>query len=164
MCLKYIASSAINVTCLLMSFCLGTCISIYCDYFNFYKLWFGFFFEECPPLRAGSLVKGKINGKFENGYLVTANFGSETLNGILYLVSHQPLETTLPLSRKCGRKRSRKEADPSSLMSDKGGYNIFCAEQYSKLRPLYSGKEKVIVKHINSLWNNLVESEKEVMT
>lgn len=110
------------------------------------------------------MVKGKINAKFENGYIITANFGSNILNGILYHVPFQsdgrynsPL-----LSNNCGRKRSRRETDPSGLDSHVGGYNIFFAEHYSKLRPLYSGKEKVMVKYINSLWNNLTESEKEV--
>ncbi|ONK68372.1 uncharacterized protein A4U43_C05F10740 [Asparagus officinalis] len=120
--------------------------------------------NEHPPLGVGSLVKGKINGKFENGYIITANFGSNILNGILYHVPFQsdgrynsPL-----LSNNCGRKRSRRETDPSGLDSNVGGYNIFFAEHYSKLRPLYSGKEKLMVKYINSLWNNLTESEKEV--
>lgn len=91
-------------------------------------------------LQAGYAVNGTIDGKFDNGYLITVDTGSEQLKGVLY---HVP------------QKKSRK--------SRKSGYNIFFAEQCARLKPIYGAQEKAMSKEIGLLWNDLTGAEKQVI-
>ncbi|GAV74759.1 HMG_box domain-containing protein/ARID domain-containing protein [Cephalotus follicularis] len=118
-------------------------------------------------LLVGSSVTGIIDGKFDNGYLVTVNLGSDQLKGVLYHTPHMPQvsqschTSTAPPHRH--RKRSRLALrDPSRPKSNRSGYNFFFAEHYARLKPQYYGQEKVISKNIGHLWNNLTEAEKQV--
>ncbi|KAJ0101594.1 hypothetical protein Patl1_03674 [Pistacia atlantica] len=120
-----------------------------------------------PELKPGCSVTGIIDGKFDNGYLVTVNFGSDKLKGILYHIPHmlhvsQSSNTSVvPTHRR--RKRSRLALrDPSRPKSNRSGYNFFFAEHYARLKPHYHGQEKAISKKIGILWSNLTEAEKQV--
>ncbi|PON88875.1 ARID DNA-binding domain containing protein [Trema orientale] len=116
-------------------------------------------------LQLGCSVTGAIDGKFDNGYLVTVNLGSEQLNGVLY---HAPLHMSQSsYSSDIRYRRNRKKSrlalrDPSRPKSNRSGYNFFFAEHYTRLKPMYYGQEKAISKKIGVLWNNLTEAEKQV--
>jgi len=118
-------------------------------------------------LQIGCSVSGIIDGKFDNGYLVTVNLGTNQLKGVLYHIPHTFHESQdsrssdLPPRRR--RKRSRLALrDPSQPKSNRSGYNFFFTEHYAQLKPLHHGQEKVISKKIGLLWNNLTEAEKQV--
>ncbi|CAN8295556.1 unnamed protein product [Cochlearia groenlandica] len=137
----------------------------------------------------GSNVMGVIDGKFENGYLVTVTMGSEQLKGVLYqlpqdtVVSHQTPQqshsvfsntlnnSTIPrigitggvTKRRRRRKKSEiKRRDPAHPKSNRSGYNFFFAEQHARLKPLHPGKDREISRMIGELWNKLNEQEKSV--
>lgn len=112
-------------------------------------------------------LSGTIDGKFESGYLVSVNLGSDTLKGVLYhippalQISETSSSSATPPSR--NRKRSRLSLrDPSRPKQNRSGYNFFFSENYTKLRPLYYGQEKAISKKIAHLWNGLSDAEKQV--
>ncbi|KAM7250400.1 hypothetical protein ACFE04_022283 [Oxalis oulophora] len=117
------------------------------------------------------LVNGVIDGKFDGGYLVTVNLGSEMLKGVLYHVpsTHHVAENSQAITphvlakNRRHRKRVRLAAkDPFRPKSNRSGYNFFFAEHYGRLKPEYQGQEKMIGKAIGQLWNNLSEAEKQV--
>ncbi|XP_042520117.1 high mobility group B protein 10-like isoform X4 [Macadamia integrifolia] len=85
-----------------------------------------------PRLNVGCQVSGIIDGKFDNGYLVTVSFGSDKLRGVLY---HVPDELQVP-----------------------GNSNT---PTYARLKPSHQGEEKVISKKIGHLWSKLTEDEKQ---
>lgn len=121
---------------------------------------------ESTPILAGCSLVGTIDGKFDNGYLVTVNYGTDQLKGVLY---HVPLElpttqnSTSAIPSRRRRKRSRRSLkDPFRPKSNRSGYNFFFAEHYARLKPLHYGEEKVISKKIGHLWSNLTEAEREV--
>lgn len=118
-------------------------------------------------MQIGCSVSGVIDGKFDNGYLVTVNLGSEQLKGVLYHIPHahnvsqSSNNSAAPTHRR--RKRSRLALrDPSRPKSNRSGYNFFFAEHYARLKPHYYGQEKAISKKIGVLWSNLTEAEKQV--
>ncbi|XP_010914001.1 high mobility group B protein 15 [Elaeis guineensis] len=113
---------------------------------------------EIPPLRKGTRITGNIYGKFEYGYLVTANFGSYTMKGVVY--HSPPVPCTIQSSSSYHGRRSRKA--PSRPRSNLSGYDFFAAENYAILKPVYPGKEKAISRHIRYLWSRLTKAEKEV--
>lgn len=124
-------------------------------------------FSSSQQLQIGCSVSGIIDGKFDNGYLVTVNLGTNQLKGVLYHIPHTFHESQdsrssdLPPRRR--RKRSRLALrDPSQPKSNRSGYNFFFTEHYAQLKPLHHGQEKVISKKIGLLWNNLTEAEKQV--
>ncbi|KAE9593970.1 putative transcription factor & chromatin remodeling ARID-HMG family [Lupinus albus] len=113
----------------------------------------------------GSVVLGTIDSKFDGGYVVTVNLGSEQLKGILY---HDPTNvswssyTERVLSSQY-RKRSRLALrDPSQPKSNRSGYNFFFAENYARLKPSFHGQEREISKRIGFLWSNLTDAERQV--
>lgn len=120
-------------------------------------------------LQPGAPVTGLIDGKFDNGYLVTVKVGSDELSGVLY---HVPQTVQLPnsscaldapLASRRRRKRSRSALrDPSQPKSNRSGYNFFFQENYARLKPMYYGQEKTITKMIGHQWNNLSDAEKKV--
>ncbi|XP_010484352.1 PREDICTED: high mobility group B protein 15 isoform X1 [Camelina sativa] len=137
---------------------------------------------------AGSNVVGVIDGKFENGYLVTVTIGSEQLKGVLYQLipqntgahqtpqqSHGVLPNTWNSSanpqgvtggvakRRRRRKKSEiKRRDPAHPKPNRSGYNFFFAEQHARLKPLHPGKDRDISRMIGELWNKLHEDEKSI--
>ncbi|XP_044472807.1 high mobility group B protein 10 [Mangifera indica] len=118
-------------------------------------------------LQPGCSVTGIIDGKFDTGYLITVNFGSEKLKGVLYHIPHMlhasqsSNASVIPTHRR--RKRSRLALqDPSRPKSNRSGYNFFFAEHYARLKPHYHGQEKAISKKIGILWSNLTVAEKQV--
>ncbi|KAH8494891.1 hypothetical protein H0E87_021337 [Populus deltoides] len=124
-------------------------------------------FSSSQQLQIGCSVSGIIDGKFDNGYLVTVNLGTNQLKGVLYHIprtfheSQDSRSSDLPPRRR--RKRSRLALrDPSQPKSNRSGYNFFFTEHYAQLKPLHHGQEKVISKKIGLLWNNLTEAEKQV--
>ncbi|KAG6520477.1 hypothetical protein ZIOFF_017533 [Zingiber officinale] len=118
-------------------------------------------------------VVGVIDGKFEHGYFVTVNVGSEKLKGILYHVPEHTAEQD-PLSSICaddGNLASPRNhqhqlklsmLDPNPAKQDNGGYNCFFAEQRAKLLPLHPGQDTEISRIISVSWNGLSEAEKAV--
>ena len=118
-------------------------------------------------LQIGGSVMGTIDGKFDNGYLVTVRLGSDQFKGVLYHVpqmlqlSQSSNTSDVPPCRR--RKRSRLALrDPFRPKSNRSGYNFFFAEHYAQLKPMYYGQEKAISKKIGHLWSNLTEAEKQV--
>lgn len=135
---------------------------------------------------------GVIDGKFENGYLVTVTMGTEQLKGVLYqllpaenTVAHQtPQQSTHGVfhntwnnngnpqgvvggvtKRRRRRKKSEiKRRDPAHPKPNRSGYNFFFAEQHARLKPLHPGKDREISRMIGELWNKLNEQEKTVFT
>ncbi|XP_038689280.1 high mobility group B protein 10 isoform X2 [Tripterygium wilfordii] len=118
-------------------------------------------------LQIGSSVAGIIDGKFDNGYLVTVDLGSIKLRGVLYhfpsAASHVSGSSyTSAASSRRRRKRSWLALrDPSHPKSNRSGYNFFFAEHYARLKPMHHGQERVISKKIGVLWNNLTDAEKQ---
>lgn len=123
--------------------------------------------NQLPEIWTERWVTGGIDGKFDNGYIVTVSFGSEKLKGVLY---HAPVETPMqsksnPLkaTRKRNRKRSRMaNRDPFHPKPNRSGYNFFYSEHYARLKSLHRGQEKTISTRIASLWNKLNETDKQV--
>ncbi|XP_027332407.1 high mobility group B protein 10 isoform X3 [Abrus precatorius] len=120
--------------------------------------------QTSPVQAPGSVLPGTIDVKFDGGYVVTVNLGSEQLKGVLYHVpdvsqtSHA--EGTASLQN---RKRSRLASrDPSRPKSNRSGYNFFFAENYAKLKPSFQGQERAISKRIGFLWSNLSDAERQV--
>ncbi|XP_043700176.1 high mobility group B protein 10-like [Telopea speciosissima] len=119
-----------------------------------------------PQLHVGCPVSGIIDGKFDHGYLVTVNFGSDKLRGVLY---HIPDELQVPrssitstVSNRPNRKRSQMALkDPPRPKLNRSAYNFFFAEHYTRLKPSHHGQEKVISKKIGHLWSKLTEDEKQ---
>ncbi|CAA7054078.1 unnamed protein product [Microthlaspi erraticum] len=137
----------------------------------------------------GSNVVGVIDGKFENGYLVTVTMGSEQLKGVLYqllpaenTVAHQTPQQSHGVfhntwnnngnpqgivggvtKRRRRRKKSEiKRRDPAHPKPNRSGYNFFFAEQHARLKPLHPGKDREISRMIGELWNKLNEQKKTV--
>lgn len=119
-----------------------------------------------PELRDGSIVTGTIDGKFDHGYLVTVNFGSESLKGVLYHAPAEPNAShSFSISGDSSHRTQRKHhtpRDPSHPKRNRSGYTFFFAEQYHRLRPSYHGQERAISKKIGQLWSDLSEAEKLV--
>ncbi|XP_047342475.1 high mobility group B protein 10-like [Impatiens glandulifera] len=128
-------------------------------------------------LPSGSSVFGTIDAKFENGYLITVNFGSQKLKGVLYHtpdavpnaehVSSGSTLVPLPIPTPpttIGRRKKRKknQSDPSLPKPKKSGYNFFFSEQYNALKASYRGQERAMTRKIGLMWNKLTDSEKQV--
>ncbi|KAI3466366.1 hypothetical protein Pfo_023029 [Paulownia fortunei] len=118
-------------------------------------------------LEDGSFVTGTIDGKFDYGYLVTVNFGSENLKGVLYHTPEEPnasasLSASGDPAHRTRRKHQMAFRDPAHPKRNRSGYTFFFAEQYHRLRPLYHGQERAISKKIGQLWSRLTEAEKQV--
>ncbi|CAH9135197.1 unnamed protein product [Cuscuta epithymum] len=124
--------------------------------------------SETPnSLEVGNSVIGTIDAKFEDGYVITVNMGSEVLNGALY---HKPIQPHSPQSASTSSgpaKQTRKKyqlalPDHSRPRQNLSGYNFFYAEQYAKLKPSHQGHAKAISKEIGLLWSRLTDAEKQV--
>lgn len=131
-------------------------------------------------------VTGSIDGKFEYGYLVTVNIGSETLHGVLYHVQHPPptvaataassaaaaVATSFdgsaatnngnPMRSRRRRKRGWRHRDPAHPKPNRSAYNFFFAEKHSKLKSLFPNREREFSKMIGESWNKLTEQERMV--
>ncbi|KAI3708751.1 hypothetical protein L2E82_38168 [Cichorium intybus] len=105
-------------------------------------------------VEVGGQVTGTIDNRFEHGYLVSVDIGSEKLSGFLY---HVPSESSVH-SHNMYQLALR---EPSPEL-DTSGYDVFFTEHYIRLKPLYHGQENVIRKRIQVLWNTLTEEEKQV--
>ncbi|XP_056854167.1 high mobility group B protein 15-like [Raphanus sativus] len=128
-----------------------------------------------PPSN-GPIVNGVIDGKFEDGYLVTVKIGTEELKGVLYELVPQQSHGGIPnnnanpqgitggvTKRRRRRKKSEiKRRDPAHPKPNRSGYNFFFAEQHARLKPLHPGKDREISRMIGELWNKLNEQERSV--
>ncbi|PSR95238.1 High mobility group B protein [Actinidia chinensis var. chinensis] len=117
-------------------------------------------------LEPGSSVTGTIDGKFDNGYLITVNLGSETLNGVLYHTPVSQYSSQNSNNSAVPPHRNHKSyqlalTDPSRPKAHRSGYNFFFSEHYNRLKPLYHGQEKEITKKIGVLWSRLTDDEKQ---
>lgn len=118
-------------------------------------------------LEAGSSLIGTIDAKFDYGYVITVNLGSENLSGVLYhtpalLHQSQRVNTSAKPSQRIRKRRKLALKDPSRPKSNRSGYNFFFAEHYARLKPSYQGQERAISKRIGLLWSLLTEAEKQV--
>jgi len=134
-----------------------------------------------PALSIGSTVTGAIEGKFDQGYLVSITMGTEKLRGVLYHLPqlHRGLQHasvpnyagTLgaepqkpngeePSDKVHGRKRKRKGKDPNAPRANRSGYNFFFGEQRMKLKEIYPDKDKELSRMIGDAWNKLTEEER----
>ncbi|KAM0987961.1 hypothetical protein ACFX13_012193 [Malus domestica] len=92
--------------------------------------------KESAEVQFGSSIMGTIDGKFDGGYVVTVNLGSDELKGVLY---HAPTATYvsqsfLDMPTRRNRKRSRLALrDPSRPKSKRSSYNFFFAEHYARI-------------------------------
>lgn len=112
-------------------------------------------------LEIGSLLRGVITGKFENGYVVTAIYGSEKLTGVLY---HAPFNDSkgrkLHLSSgQRSRKRSSQSMEDSSI-SKSNSSNLFI-DHGAKVNSSLSTDEQKISKQLGDLWNRLTQPGNE---
>ncbi|KAK4766667.1 hypothetical protein SAY87_008309 [Trapa incisa] len=127
---------------------------------------------------AGTPVLGVIDGKFDDGYLVTVSVGSEMLKGVLYQIP-QAISPMVPQSQSGGfhqalaplgtahRRRRRKKSeikrrDPAHPKPNRSGYNFFFKEQHARLKPLHPGKDREISRMIGELWNKLKDDERAI--
>lgn len=136
-----------------------------------------------PAASIGSAVTGAIDGKFENGYLVTVHVGEEKLNGVLYHVPHSSKAAqfaTLPhlmssitaegngqapevrTRRKRRRKDEMPKKDPDAPRANRTGYNFFFAEKRAELKEQSKSKDREISRIIGQLWNSMTEADKRV--
>ncbi|KAH9693618.1 High mobility group B protein 9 [Citrus sinensis] len=120
---------------------------------------------------------GRIDGKFDCGYLVSVKLGSETLSGVLYHPDHPGPSTSFCQSNDVGaiipytpnskrrygrRRRSKRRGDPSYPKPNRSGYNFFFAEKHYKLKSLYPNREREFTKMIGESWTNLSPEERKV--
>ncbi|KAK4749607.1 hypothetical protein SAY87_027056 [Trapa incisa] len=129
-------------------------------------------------LPRATLVLGVIDGKIDEGYLITVWVGSEILKGVLYHIPqttspmipqsqsgsfHQALAPLGTVNRRRRRKKSEmKRRDPAHPKPNRSGYNFFFKEQHARLKPLHPGKDREISRMIGQLWNNLKDHERAV--
>ncbi|KAJ9165906.1 hypothetical protein P3X46_020721 [Hevea brasiliensis] len=135
--------------------------------------------RNCPdPRTEGSSsfsAIGTIDGKFDCGYLVSVQVGSEVLSGVLYHPDHPDSSFSItPYShalvpytgsskpRHCRRRRSRRAGDPSYPKPNRSGYNFFFAEKHYKLKSLYPNREREFTKIIGQSWSSLSAEERMV--
>ncbi|XP_013603298.1 PREDICTED: high mobility group B protein 15-like isoform X2 [Brassica oleracea var. oleracea] len=144
--------------------------------------------QELQGVLNGADVFGVVDGKFEDGYLVTVTMGSEQLKGVLYqlvpentVAAHQshlggftnawnnngPYPQGVVTGGVTKRRRRRKKSeikrrDPAHPKPNRSGYNFFFAEQHARLKPLHPGKDREISRMIGELWNKLNEQERLV--
>ncbi|KAJ0236135.1 High mobility group B protein 15 [Hirschfeldia incana] len=132
-------------------------------------------------------VTGVIDGKFEDGYLVTVTMGTKQLRGVLYellpqdtVSAHQtpqqthgsfhniwnsnvnPQGVTTTKRRRRRKKSEIKRRDPAHPKPNRSGYNFFFSEQHARLKPLNPGKDREISRMIGELWNKLNEQDRLV--
>ncbi|WJX36521.1 hypothetical protein P8452_24389 [Trifolium repens] len=119
-----------------------------------------------PAQTLGSLVRGTVDAKFDGGYIVTVDLGSEQLKGVLYHVPSNASQnfytegTRTPISR--NRKKSRLAlSDPYRPKSNRNGYNFFFAENYARLKPSFYGQEGALNKKIGVMWRSLTDAERQ---
>ncbi|XP_071730291.1 high mobility group B protein 10-like [Rutidosis leptorrhynchoides] len=114
-------------------------------------------FSERRTIEVGGQVTGTIDNRFENGYIVTVDMGSEKLSGFLY---HLPPDSPAPSHGTHDMYQlALREPSPKPALS---GYDMFFTEHYIRLKPLYHGQENIIRKRIQVLWSTLTEEEKQV--
>ncbi|KAI3804713.1 hypothetical protein L1987_26465 [Smallanthus sonchifolius] len=114
-------------------------------------------FSAKQTVEVGGQVTGTIDNRFDQGYLVTVDLGSEKLSGFLY---HVPSDSPAP-SHGTHNMYQLAIREPSPE-PDISGYDVFFTEHYVRLKPLYHGQENVIRKRIQVLWSTLTEEEKQV--
>ncbi|KAG2255048.1 hypothetical protein Bca52824_074342 [Brassica carinata] len=121
----------------------------------------------------GPNVTGVIDGKFEDGYLVTVTMGTKQLRGVLYELLPQQSHCSFPntnvnlqgVTTKHRRRRKKSEIkrrDPAHPKPNRNGYNFFFSDQHARLKPLNPGKDREISRMIGELWNKLNEQERLV--
>lgn len=136
-----------------------------------------------PIASVGNVVSGAIEGKFENGYLVTVVVGTEKLKGVIYHIPPGPRgpqhahipnfmlsprvdvrlpETLVPVKERKRKQREELKKDPNAPRASRTGYNFFFAEERAKLKLLYPDKERELSRMIGDAWNALTEEQKMV--
>ncbi|XP_009147492.1 putative high mobility group B protein 11 [Brassica rapa] len=109
-------------------------------------------------IQLGSMIdEWTIDGKFDDGYLVTVKMGgSQELKGVLY--HSAPRET--PRRRK--KKAKLSHVDSLRPKFRRSGYNFFFAEEHKRLKAAYAGQERSLLKEIGNNWRNLSPSDREI--
>lgn len=109
-------------------------------------------------------VEGTIYGKFESGYLVSVQVGSEVLNGVLYHPEEQAPSSNAIVPKKRGRRSTKKIKDPNLPKPKWSGYTFYYVEKLPMFRSLYPTKRREFTKMIVESWRNLSRQEKRVTT
>ncbi|KAJ9551257.1 hypothetical protein OSB04_015302 [Centaurea solstitialis] len=104
-------------------------------------------------VEVGGEVTGTIDKRFDHGYVVSVDMGSEKLSGFLY---HLPSDSPAPSHGGTHNMYQLALREPSPE-PDASGYDVFFTEHYIRLKPLYHGQENVIRKRIQVLWSTLTE-------
>uniref|UniRef100_A0A0E0M419 HMG box domain-containing protein n=1 Tax=Oryza punctata TaxID=4537 RepID=A0A0E0M419_ORYPU len=120
-------------------------------------------------------VTGSIDGKFEDGYLVTVKIAAETLRGVLYRVAPPPppaaaaalfsaaappaAATPAPPAATWSRRRQR---DPAQPRPNRSAYNFFFKEKHPELKATHPHREREYSKMIGDAWNRLAGDDKMV--
>ncbi|KAL0804388.1 hypothetical protein Bca101_096878 [Brassica carinata] len=108
-------------------------------------------------IQLGSMIdEWIIDGKFDDGYLVTVKMGSQELKGVLY---HSATRET-PRRRK--KKAKLSHVDSLRPKFRRSGYNFFFAEEHKRLKTAYAGQERSLLKEIGNNWRNLSPSDREI--
>ncbi|MQM01239.1 hypothetical protein Taro_033994 [Colocasia esculenta] len=120
-------------------------------------------------------VSGTIDGKFDQGYMVTVKMGTETLHGVLYHVpasdpsssSCAPATYNIAACTPAGRtrrmrKRGWRGRDPAHPKPNRSAYNFFFAEKHSKLKAQFPHREREFSKMIGESWGKLTNDERMV--
>lgn len=108
-----------------------------------------------------------VDAKFEFGYSVTIEMGSEKWKGVLY---HIPSESELPNDTDQNQNQNHTVicqsqndyGDPARFEESGIGYRYFYDEIWKKLEPLYGRELEAMNKKIGLIWDRLSEAEKQV--
>lgn len=115
-----------------------------------------------PIVEPGSMLTGTIDAKFEFGYAVTIEMGSEQWKGLLY---HNRSESEL-------RNNSEQNhtvlpggengyGDPVRFKENGSGYVCFYDETWKKLHRHYGNELEAMNKKIWLIWSRLSDAEKQ---
>lgn len=116
-----------------------------------------------PILEPGSMLSGTVDAKFEFGYAVTIDMGSEQWKGVLY---QNRSESALP--NNSGQNHTvisgsqTTYGDPLRFEENGSGYVCFYDETWKTLHRYYGNELDALNKKIWLIWSRLSDAEKQV--
>lgn len=87
-----------------------------------------FLYAVIPAQTIGSSLHGTIDEKFDGGYIVTVDLGSQQLKGVLYHVSSNVSQSSYAKGKPISKNRNKSRlslSDPSRSKSNKNVTNSF---------------------------------------
>ncbi|KAG5246555.1 high mobility group protein [Salix suchowensis] len=121
--------------------------------------------RDCPDPSTESSssfsANGTIEGKFDCGYLVSVQLGSEVLHGVLYHPDQQGLSKSTQYD---GAIVPYTPDDRGSQLpqTQQEWLQLFFAEKHYKLKSLYPNREREFTKMIGQSWSSLSAEERMV--